>query len=679
MQSFSGVQKITIAVLSVLLVGVGYFFYSSRAGTEIALTLTTNPDLERGLVGHWTFDGNDVDWSNTSAEIRDRSGNDVQGDVFEGDVDVTPGPLGQALYFNNSAWNAVGLESCSNLEMDVNDMTVASWILVPEQALVDNDEFQIFSTKSSWTSAGVDVGFDTFLGSHITAHVCTDALDCTIYSSVLDIVDSGWHHVTVVLDRDAGALFYVDGLFTESDGTSIYNGSDITSSDCALHGVDGYGYENGLDDVRVYDRALSAEEVKRLYQLGATTKVAQTITTNPDLERGLVGHWTFDGQDVDWSSTTAEIRDRSGSGNHANADTLSTGNVVPGPVGQGMYFNAVGDSDIDACVTDTPGNDFDFADGEKFTLAGWFMPVDLLANQYYIVKQMVWYEGYALNFDNYIWRFLVSNGVDDQVVSLEYSLPSTTPEWHHIVAVWGDTYAELYVDGVLVDSQYSGLEEATSLATDGDFCIGSRHHEYRPARGYMDDIRVYNRALSADEAKRLYQLGATTKVAQTITTNPDLERGLVGHWTFDGQDVDWSSTTAEIRDRSGNGNHGDTASMDRTSVHPGVLGQGVRLVDNADIINVGSRSTLDDVEDQGGGGLSASSWVYPTSLEGGSGIIVSKSGASGSWTFRLSDDTTYRRHIFEKAFDGAELYVRSDDNVFVLMSGTISDYVGREQ
>ena len=45
-------------------------------------------------------------------------------------------------------------------------------------------------------------------------------------------------------------------------------------------------------------------------------------------------------------------------------------------------------------------------------------------------------------------------------------------------------------------------------------------------------------------------LGSTI-INKLITTNPDLESGLVGHWTFDGPDL-----LENAADRSGQGNTG---------------------------------------------------------------------------------------------------------------------------
>jgi hypothetical protein len=48
-----------------------------------------------------------------------------------------------------------------------------------------------------------------------------------------------------------------------------------------------------------------------------------------------------------------------------------------------------------------------------------------------------------------------------------------------------------------------------------------------------------------------------TQVGLTLRSQQVLEDGLLLHWTFDGKDMDFSQASAEVRDSSGQGNHGD--------------------------------------------------------------------------------------------------------------------------
>ncbi|MFH0923908.1 MAG: LamG domain-containing protein, partial [Candidatus Falkowbacteria bacterium] len=81
-------------------------------------------------------------------------------------------------------------------------------------------------------------------------------------------------------------------------------------------------------------------------------------------------------------------------------------------------------------------------------------------------------------------------------------------QWHHIVGSYDGTSMKIYIDGNLEDTNtdFSG-----NLPTnDGNVRIGA---DYQPTpdnffSGLIDEARIYNRALSADEIGELYRVGA---------------------------------------------------------------------------------------------------------------------------------------------------------------------------
>jgi hypothetical protein len=74
--------------------------------------------------------------------------------------------------------------------------------------------------------------------------------------------------------------------------------------------------------------------------------------------------------------------------------------------------------------------------------------------------------------------------------------------WRHVVAVWDRTQnkAYLYVNGVYdgYNNIPSGFSATTTLR------LGGTHNNWY-MKGYMDEMRIYNRALSASEIKELYE------------------------------------------------------------------------------------------------------------------------------------------------------------------------------
>jgi len=72
-------------------------------------------------------------------------------------------------------------------------------------------------------------------------------------------------------------------------------------------------------------------------------------------------------------------------------------------------------------------------------------------------------------------------------------------QWHHVVAVY-DGALRIYIDGRLRASSPRQINTSTS-----SLFIGSQAGGIQAAEGAIDDVRIYNRALSATEVKTLYE------------------------------------------------------------------------------------------------------------------------------------------------------------------------------
>ena len=98
-----------------------------------------------------------------------------------------------------------------------------------------------------------------------------------------------WHHV--VLTRIGGVYrYYLDGV---ADGGADTGGIGFTAT--KIGGDDaGENFLGKIDEVRAYNRVLSLDEIKRLYNMGGTMKINKTpaVKTGSTLADGLTGHWT---------------------------------------------------------------------------------------------------------------------------------------------------------------------------------------------------------------------------------------------------------------------------------------------------------------------------------------------------------------------------------------------------
>jgi len=71
-------------------------------------------------------------------------------------------------------------------------------------------------------------------------------------------------------------------------------------------------------------------------------------------------------------------------------------------------------------------------------------------------------------------------------------------KWHHIAGTWNGKVIKVYIDGVEKKSLACAGEIKVG---DGNMYVGSRGGTQRWVNGMLDEIKVYNRALSADEVK----------------------------------------------------------------------------------------------------------------------------------------------------------------------------------
>src|SRR5262249_23147490 len=108
--------------------------------------------------------------------------------------------------------------------------------------------------------------------------------------------------------------------------------------------------------------------------------------------------------------------------------------------------------------------------------------------------------------------------------------------WQHVVFVNTGTTLSVYRNGIQEGSSISSTVDSTCVnpatgSTFGSYSDGTQL--FYP--GLIDDVRLYNRALSAQEIKRLYNMGGALHIG--ASQNNKLTNGLVGLWSFDAADT----------------------------------------------------------------------------------------------------------------------------------------------
>jgi hypothetical protein len=207
-----------------------------------------------GPVGHWKLD----ETSGTSAS--DSSGNNITGTLTNGPVWAT-GKIGNALQFDGSN-DYVALGTPAALQI-TGAMTLSAWVYI--DTFTTNGRIiakQGGSSARCWSLNVESNGVAAF-------QIASNSSTLVIVSSA---ISSGqWVHLTGVYEPGSALRLYINGALAASNTTSIPS-TQFNNSLAVNIGrrPDASNYFDGtIDDVRVYNRSLTATEVSALY--GGTT------------------------------------------------------------------------------------------------------------------------------------------------------------------------------------------------------------------------------------------------------------------------------------------------------------------------------------------------------------------------------------------------------------------------
>ncbi|MBM3228336.1 LamG domain-containing protein [Candidatus Pacearchaeota archaeon] len=235
---------------------------------------------------------------------------------------------------------------------------------------------------------------------------------------------------------------------------------------------------------------------------------------NVAVGKGLIGHWTLDGED--YNSATNRVTDRTPYSNHGinYGATLATDRL--GKSEGAMGFDGVDDYiDLSGKALDNP-NTYN----GKATVSLWIKP-----NEHN--------NGFARYIAGFHYWMVNSNGKLQNMVNkpsygVNYWLYGTKTipigEWTHVVYQLENNVAvRYYVDGVLDAQHENSSLEIVSYSTLS--AVGAIYNDF--FNGSIEDVRIYNRILSEDEIKLLYE--SYNPAMETAST----EGGLIGHWKMD--------------------------------------------------------------------------------------------------------------------------------------------------
>ena len=209
-----------------------------------------------GLVGYWPFD------EGTGTIAYDKSGNGNNGTLAAGVlwkngsdcrtgmcVDFIPGSL---ITVNNTS--SINLPSA---------LTITGWFY-PISTPAGDTATMIFS---KWASTS-DANYVWYWYTHVSWCPDCNGILGNVGGTWGGITNYGnlpigqWYDFALTYSSTTGANLYINAVLTRQDA---YRGSLGTNSANLIIGADGGGFEHRFDDLRLYNRALSASEIRALY------------------------------------------------------------------------------------------------------------------------------------------------------------------------------------------------------------------------------------------------------------------------------------------------------------------------------------------------------------------------------------------------------------------------------
>jgi len=317
-----------------------------------------------------------------------------------------------------------------------------------------------------------------------------------------------WHHL-VVTDKYNSAgnnrtrTLYVNGAQIVQD-TVDKNFLNSTATNHTLGDSTGTGNRHAgidLDQVRIFNKAISSSEVTTLYnETKNTTGTLQILGDN-----SCVATYTLDGSSADlsgnYSGTDTDVK-------YAYDGTESNIKYRFGKYGQAAKFPALASSYIDTGIKSL---------GSDFSLSFWFNPDYIDGSSGYRNPLGKYWAGsgnaellLAFNDNGTIATYVYYGGGYSNSVSSTHPNTVSNGNWYHYCITWENgVQLKTYLNNVSATTTTSASKNSNTVplyigAIDNRGAGGGSSWNSYAWSGLIDQVRVYNTALTDNQVTQLY-------------------------------------------------------------------------------------------------------------------------------------------------------------------------------
>lgn len=592
---------------------------STKAGSSVSAGFKEQDFLNQNLVGYWTMD-------DSSGNATDTSGNSITL-TNSGTATYAAGKFSNSVDVNGSSQH---LYSADNSDLSITgQVTLSAWVnpdtVTGTQTIAGKwdgaNESYLLSLNGSAVRMSIDAS-----GNY--AETASGALATGSYQHVVGVYDNAAATVSIYVNGVKKSVTVTGTLPTsiaDDAGRFSVGAEDSTS------GTSNY-FNGKVDDLRLYSRALNANEVAALFKWTPST-------TSYAVKPNIVGRWKLD----DGYADTAQDSGSSNlDGNLAGGTSCPAAGACPtwtsGKIDKALDFDGSDDyvEVSDNAVLDITGD---------FTLTAWIYPDTLGASRAIVSKRDTSSNngGYSITLGANGEVYCQTNSGAANTNSYTANSVIAVSNWYHVAVVRSGTTCDVYINGANKTGTYG--THTTLAANNSALRFGRSPSSTEPFDGKIDEVQVYSTALSPVEVATVYNGLSTYNVgvtgnSETATTEIPTAN-LKGHWKMD------ENTGSSLSDLSGNANN--STSVNKTTWAPGKFGSALAF--NGTTSNV-TWSDDADFDFAAANSFSISAWVKTPSTASRNYFIMSKADgtnggyklymdASGDFCFAVDDDATW--------------------------------------
>jgi len=484
-----------------------------------------------GLVGWWRAENNAQDAA------------DGNSGVLANGASFAAGKVGQAFSFDG---DGDGIRIGNPASLRLQNLTIEGWVKRSSNMQVSANS--IYGEIVGYGPGGYVLGFRQDGSLFLSKNTVSDV------RSIGTITDTAWHHVAVTKFGNV-VVFYLDGV---SEPAIVYETTFEFNTDLAIGAVNSAlesSFLGLIDELSIYNRALTAAEIQSIYNIGGAGKCASPQPCAPAAS-GLVSLWRAENNALDIAGGNPGV-------------LVGDVGFGSGEVGQAFFLNGT-----NASISVPASASLDFSQGEGFSVECWINPAQIADPQ----PLVEWFQGVGPPWGVHFWISEAGSGPGPGCLYVniadtfggEHKFASAagivgTGTWQHVAVTYehatGDT--KLFYNGTVVAAQTLGFYTAQ---TSYPLYLGRRPagiYKESLFDGGMDEVAMYNRALLTNEIAAIYNAGSAGKclplnppppVAPAITSQPTNLTVYAGsnatfrvtatgsaplsyQWRFDGNDL----------------------------------------------------------------------------------------------------------------------------------------------